>query len=1258
MVKHRLADNKIQHGTCEALTLHVPGQFTGLENYLLLIERDDPSLRHNNFLRSFLFDLNHTLRLFELNGTTWILDPNRFYKLASKASLPFLDSRSRKKLLLDCRNLNTQTRSRVLAVITTLTKAYSFEFLLGYHFQGIHTVHFISDPARMTHIFGLSDAVDLAMSNFGMTVRFPVIKTVKVDHRKVHFSFRSRKMHLPAREGELGTRVFASRKRVSTFGVEFRMTRKSSSTKRRRFDLIIHYLRVFPKNLQEKDYVKLIKLSLAGLFSEQMSQELPKGYPMNAVPIFPSLTQQKLNIMLKNKKRRVQFYFNLLQSKSLCAPVGQDMIDEAYHKHRLSLCRPKEDVVVVPPEMLSELREYGRKVGKRVNELYSPYETTLPNTRSSIEATRLEGGNKGALEKDGTLSQFEGHPLLHMMSNTSNSRMEPYVIGLFGPPASGKSTFVQTLVRCLQKEICPELSREDTVYSRSCSSKHWDGYYNQPIVVLDDFGQNLSDRTDLAEFMTLVSLNDYVLPMADLSEKGKLFRSPIIIVTSNIQYGCSIVTNGNGGLVLEDPNALWRRFDLPLLVHKVNGNTQFSHYLRPSTLRKGAVESFYEKKFGTFCSHLTQAVRFSGTSVSSPKNLGERTFAGEIIRTIINDLQKKWDFHSRTFHDSWFQLVHSLKVDYRKNRDGVFWDPLIVDTKFADAKTSTIGMDFPISPPKTPPVVKAHAIAEPLKVRMITIGEKDTKVLQPFQKALWTYLGEQPQFCLTNGVKTLEDFENETLPWIHRIEECIRRIDSQADDDDYWLSGDYTAATDNFPMSVTRELMEGILEEIDHEPTREWVRWEISSHEIRYPHGESGVQTSGQLMGSLLSFPLLCFLNDYAVSSSGFKTGSYLVNGDDVVAKGSMKSIFTWKDRSPQVGLSLSVGKNFIDKDFCTVNSQLFYQAEVLHTGKVSTQTRSGTTLGYCFAEAQFYWGSSESMKENFLLRNLPELKRTPRSLHFSKAHGGLGLVDTQHEFHNRVDTRLAKEVFIRDWLAPFAKVHPVPGAPFSFVCFPMIRGDSVKKLQKNEDFNYDQKAFNRFMSLDLNRPEPEGFDDLTHKQFRKEREMFLDNQPQLVGDLYRHLTREGAFDLEQAPELGTIECEYRAVTNGIARKFSNSSQAVALQFLSDLWENQEDIHPFEYIDFDDCVNQNLIEVLEECERLNLDIVQLFEEPSSWIEPDGSRIREDVIKFWNSVQPESLESGMGGKVFQPRPQSFETVEEFFELFGVKTKENY
>ena len=163
------------------------------------------------------------------------------------------------------------------------------------------------------------------------------------------------------------------------------------------------------------------------------------------------------------------------------------MIEEAYEKHHASLCRPQEETIPFDQDLSTKLRAHSRKFFQTCCH-YDPFTTSLPNGCSSLEANRQEGGNLQGLINNGTIQRITRHPLLGMMEKSENPRMEPYVIGLFGPPGSGKSTMVQKLVSDLRRSICPGLTREDFVYARSCTSDHWDGYAGQPIVVLDDFG--------------------------------------------------------------------------------------------------------------------------------------------------------------------------------------------------------------------------------------------------------------------------------------------------------------------------------------------------------------------------------------------------------------------------------------------------------------------------------------------------------------------------------------------------------------------------------------------------------------------------------------------------------------------------------------------------------------------------------------------------------------------------------------------------
>jgi hypothetical protein len=615
-----------------------------------------------------------------------------------------------------------------------------------------------------------------------------------------------------------------------------------------------------------------------------------------------------------------------------------------------------------------------------------------------------------------------------------------------------------------------------------------------------------------------------------------------------------------------------------------------------------------------------------------------------IVQRMLKEMDERFDYHKFNFQGVWGQTISRKRIECIPSHEPLLWDVYVNDVDLPNSdKDWTLELQFPSHPPKETPVVKAQALSEPLKVRMITAAESETKVLQPFQKALWNYLSEQPQFCLTNGVKAPwsehESFEDDTLPWIYRIETMIQEIQSRTDEDFLWLSGDYTAATDNFPMSVTEALIEGILSEIDHKPTQEWVRWECSSHRILYPKGKEGHQTSGQLMGSLLSFPLLCFLNDYIVSYSGFTPYSYLINGDDVVARGSMETIEKWRNQAPQVGLSLSLGKNFIDPDFCTVNSQLFYNGRVLHTGKVSCQSRVGVSLSYCFEETQFYWGTHDWVKYEFLKRNLLELRKTPRSLHLGKKWGGLGLVNSL-DTGIRYDHGLMKEVYLRDLLSNFEKSQKIPGTTIRAVPIPVLRGE----VSRNDGELLGKSLMNSIRTF-LYQKEELKCGDLTHADLHKFRKR-VNIYPDSIRDKIGSIIKSGRYSIKDFPPLDFIEVSYIFVQDGRSRFILDRARQHCLDLFERILFNPDSLHPFEW---EGGELQELPDTQQEWNKIKeifLDKNLLLNEPSDLSDLDYT---EDIARWFNEVQEEPRFEGKGE--YCPLPFDSTPIQEFLGVFN-------
>merc|ERR1712018_623101 len=97
-------------------------------------------------------------------------------------------------------------------------------------------------------------------------------------------------------------------------------------------------------------------------------------------------------------------------------------------------------------------------------------------------------------------------------------RIDPTCIFVTGEPGTGKSLLQSMVIKRLSKILKKDF--DEVAYTRSSVMKHWDGYSQQPLTVIDDFAQqNVRHGTpsqESLEFIQMCSTVDYRLPMADL----------------------------------------------------------------------------------------------------------------------------------------------------------------------------------------------------------------------------------------------------------------------------------------------------------------------------------------------------------------------------------------------------------------------------------------------------------------------------------------------------------------------------------------------------------------------------------------------------------------------------------------------------------------------------------------------------------------------------------------------------------------------
>lgn len=113
--------------------------------------------------------------------------------------------------------------------------------------------------------------------------------------------------------------------------------------------------------------------------------------------------------------------------------------------------------------------------------------------------------------------------------DTDAPRMEPVVLVLRGKPGAGKSAAATVIAAAVSKI----LTGTQSVYTLSPDTEHMDGYHGQFSMIMDDLGQN-PDGEDFRTFCQMISCAQYRPSMADLRDKGILFKSQFIIATTNL----------------------------------------------------------------------------------------------------------------------------------------------------------------------------------------------------------------------------------------------------------------------------------------------------------------------------------------------------------------------------------------------------------------------------------------------------------------------------------------------------------------------------------------------------------------------------------------------------------------------------------------------------------------------------------------------------------------------------------------------------
>lgn len=436
---------------------------------------------------------------------------------------------------------------------------------------------------------------------------------------------------------------------------------------------------------------------------------------------------------------------------------------------------------------------------------------------------------------------------------------------------------------------------------------------------------------------------------------------------------------------------------------------------------------------------------------SQPKG-GNRQYIYNLLQEKVNDYQH--EFGSK-WTNGLSPSVSSLSIDVGKRLcmydEESFWSEKGIDPDCLDPSSEgfTIEVEPDISGPqtvsnisdtslfgllessvlqKTTAYAGVVALREPFKVRIITKSDSEINYYGiPLQKKLHTILKEIDTFQLIGRPLSLD---------------IVQRHYGVIPEDHLVVSGDYSAATDNIHTDASLAALNSILELMDIvEDSKRVLRMTMQGQTLNYDNVFSSyvdsdptfpkdlgellsskkkksadyydkvasikakydipngwvVQKRGQLMGSILSFPILCLLNyimfeiafnefralypehaDSQIDSVEPKTLTkkfgLLINGDDISFHASQLFIDVWSQSFPRIGLTESIGKNFVCRNKLTINSRM-YVMEREGENRCCWTERKMFNGGLCFSSWD-HVAKLDHRRKVDLVKSLPAIQK------------------------------------------------------------------------------------------------------------------------------------------------------------------------------------------------------------------------------------------------------------------------------------------
>jgi hypothetical protein len=220
-----------------------------------------------------------------------------------------------------------------------------------------------------------------------------------------------------------------------------------------------------------------------------------------------------------------------------------------------------------------------------------------------------------------------------------------------------------------------------------------------------------------------------------------------------------------------------------------------------------------------------------------------------------------------------------------------------------------------------------------------------------------------------------------------RFEDFARR------DGEIFVSGDYESATDNLNISLSHLMVDCMRRTSTHIPPSVWLEAR-KALVARFADGRT--QQRGQLMGSLLSFPLLCLANFLAFKWAVPRKVPLKINGDDIVFRCTPLEAEKWFKEIKESGLTISRGKTLVTSSMFSLNSTFFLAGESV---KLCPTIRSTCLFGgvedpnQIGGRLQSVYGGTGAAKDHLQSFALREMSKQIWSSQRSVRRGLLGKV-------------------------------------------------------------------------------------------------------------------------------------------------------------------------------------------------------------------------------------------------------------------------